>query len=634
MQDVAVLDDAGGWLSDAVGSVTSVVKKVAHTASSLNPVSRLAGVASNIAQGKNVVDQLKRAAKAELGAALANARLIAPIASTFPGIGTAAGAALTVAAEIGAGHSLKDAAIAAARNSVPGGVLGKAAFDVGVGLASGQRIDTALLASARKALPNDAARAAMDLGVAAIKRKRFDPSSALRSGAALAIPEVARRAGVSSILPHGVDMVARGLLSKGSLRGLPLSTVAQRFGVSEATAREAAAAAVRVVSGKARGLAHAPELARAIPAGMTFDTLMAKAGSRGAPPKQGPNERGRRRGPSVRFRVLPRAVAARIASLPALRGRIAHVIRMTGANARGLDSTGTRYIVEAGDWPNKIAGKLGHMNGGQTLILANPQKTTTRDAKTGLLNFKSLSAGESLRLPSGWGTAAPTTTTTTTTTPTVTPLGTTPMVTPTVTPTSTSKPAPTSSVGVSGVQGMLAVWASTDGAGAAVPKDFGTGVNDFDGTNNTRYGLCLDSFRVWSNGARGTRLPLSGPLDDATYDALYQWATEYVAKHPTTSGGTGAPATPAPGTSSGAGMPVPKPPAPGSPGSGIQTTPGTAGTKTGTPAITGDYSWRGAVGSPNATPGATPGAGAAPASTGGSGTAIALAAAAALAFLS
>lgn len=71
-----------------------------------------------------------------------------------------------------------------------------------------------------------------------------------------------------------------------------------------------------------------------------------------------------------------------------------------------LDETGTKYIVEKGDYPARIATKLvGSSTRWKELVAANPQKSKSADG-----NFKFLNAGESLNLPASWQKAAPETT--------------------------------------------------------------------------------------------------------------------------------------------------------------------------------------------------------------------------------
>ena len=71
-----------------------------------------------------------------------------------------------------------------------------------------------------------------------------------------------------------------------------------------------------------------------------------------------------------------------------------------------LDETGTKYVVESGDSPSKIAQKLtGSATRWKELIKANPQKKV--DPATG--NFTFLKIGESLNLPTAWQKPAATT---------------------------------------------------------------------------------------------------------------------------------------------------------------------------------------------------------------------------------
>ena len=69
-----------------------------------------------------------------------------------PGIGTAASAALGAAIALGQGKSLEDAALAAARASLP--PEGKLAFDIGVGVANGKSVDEVARSETMKYIPN------------------------------------------------------------------------------------------------------------------------------------------------------------------------------------------------------------------------------------------------------------------------------------------------------------------------------------------------------------------------------------------------------------------------------------------------------------------------------------------------
>jgi hypothetical protein len=79
--------------------------------------------------------------------------IVATGASLIPGLGTAVRAGMVGGfAALGRGMSLKDAAIAAARQSLPGRPVA-AAFDIVMGLAHGRRIDAAALDAARNQIP-------------------------------------------------------------------------------------------------------------------------------------------------------------------------------------------------------------------------------------------------------------------------------------------------------------------------------------------------------------------------------------------------------------------------------------------------------------------------------------------------
>lgn len=91
----------------------------------------------------------------------------AQIALPFvPGVGPAASAALAASIAVARGRSIKDAALSAARNAVPGGAAGQLAFDVGVAVASGERVDAAAATALLARVPS--ADAAFELGANAV----------------------------------------------------------------------------------------------------------------------------------------------------------------------------------------------------------------------------------------------------------------------------------------------------------------------------------------------------------------------------------------------------------------------------------------------------------------------------------
>ncbi|MCC6215938.1 MAG: hypothetical protein IT376_13820 [Polyangiaceae bacterium] len=107
-------------------------------------------------------------------------------ASFIPGVGSAVSAGMATAAALGRGASLKDAALAAVKNALPGGPVAGAAFDVAVGLAHGERIDEAALAAARSQVPGgELGRAAFDAALETIKTKSVAGVPALMARAAV-----------------------------------------------------------------------------------------------------------------------------------------------------------------------------------------------------------------------------------------------------------------------------------------------------------------------------------------------------------------------------------------------------------------------------------------------------------------
>jgi hypothetical protein len=168
--------------SKVIQAVTKQVKRLAK-----NPIVRAAI--------KYATTPLKLAKKALSGVTNNPLWDIAATGASFiPGVGSAVSAGMATAAALGKGASLKDAALAAVKNALPGGPVAAAAFDVAVGLAHGQRIDEAALAAARKQLPGgEIGKAAFDAALETIKTKSV--------------------AGVPALLArHAVDQAGKGPL--------------------------------------------------------------------------------------------------------------------------------------------------------------------------------------------------------------------------------------------------------------------------------------------------------------------------------------------------------------------------------------------------------------------------------------
>lgn len=163
---------AGGWLTDEFGRHLPYIAPVYNTsntdqyrgslASSLAALGvDIADVVSNVAV---VYSSLKSAVKGVTDSPLW--KIAQTGASFIPGVGTAVSVGMSAAYSFGHDVSLKDAALAAARDAIPGGPAAQAAFDVGVGLAEGQTLTQASITAARNQLPANA-RPGFDAGVQA-----------------------------------------------------------------------------------------------------------------------------------------------------------------------------------------------------------------------------------------------------------------------------------------------------------------------------------------------------------------------------------------------------------------------------------------------------------------------------------
>src|SRR5262249_49510044 len=99
--------------------------------------------------------------------------LVSTGVSFIPGIGQVIGAGMGALHAIGAGASLHDIALRAARQSLPGQPVSGIAFDIAVGiLLKGQRPDAAALKVARDNVPGGAAgKAAFDVATSLILGK-------------------------------------------------------------------------------------------------------------------------------------------------------------------------------------------------------------------------------------------------------------------------------------------------------------------------------------------------------------------------------------------------------------------------------------------------------------------------------
>jgi nucleoid-associated protein YgaU len=389
--------------------------------------------------------------------------LLAAAVATVPGgpiAQRAMQAGIAAVKAISEGKKLGDAALSMVRSQIPGGQAAKAAFDAGLALAQGKRIQeaaaralgtigqgklpggafgNAVLGAAQDVLRGQRIdRAVVSQGMRAVQSQAMHLAPSLdklmpRGVSRLANQLDARRAlgitqgllGVPRItsdigrtigsISHGVvdsriANVANALLGNPALRSLPIGELSRRLGMDETIIKRGMASLLQAT--KSVGSLHPPlvlpRLARAhdleqlLHSGSSLDKALAQYASHVAPAVFSSSPV---LAHAVRWRAMSRPLLEHIVrAVPAARALPPHHLRaltlqQAVTDAKGIDSTGTRYVVEAGDNPSKIALKVVHNgNRWQELVAANPQKPRAANG-----NFKTLLPGEILTLPASWG---------------------------------------------------------------------------------------------------------------------------------------------------------------------------------------------------------------------------------------
>ncbi len=342
--------------------------------------------------------------------------------------------------------ALLNAARDAALSRIPGGEVARkaaaAAFDMGIALAEGKRLQDAAVkagmglagsivkvpAGVNRFLQSQGGRALQGVAGDVLSGKRVD-QSLLNAGSRYAQNFVRLPSGLS--VPRGiandvlsgkridriamealandprVSQLSNALLRNPALRSVPIAELANRANVPIATAQNAVASVVSAARqvGNAPGfprLFDASGIAPQLPMGMTMDQALARFASRAAPTAFSPSP--------IRWRAISRHGFESLARhVPAMR----HVhpqrqwmmtLQHLARDARGLDGSGTKYIVEPGDSPSRIAKRItGKDTRYPELLAANPQ--VKRPGSPGFL----IRPGDVLNLPPSWiGTVQPT----------------------------------------------------------------------------------------------------------------------------------------------------------------------------------------------------------------------------------
>ena len=582
--------DAGWFGSKIAHAVSSAVSRAATTIAEHDPITRTIVA---VAKGQNVAKSLVDAARTVGGDLQAIAPYAATISSLVPGLGTGVAAAIQAGSALAAGKGLSDSLVAGIKGALPGGAAAGAAFDAAMSIAKGGSVTDAALQTARAALPGgEDAKKAFDLAMAVAHGQNVqaaamqqiaavlpggatgDAARALlqRVGSGQSMIDAAKAVGgdaavkaaqgvigpiggeLLTSLRSGTD-VARSILARPELHGLPVTELAARLGVSPSLAGEGLSLATETV----RKVASAP------PAGVTshdpiripsratlpvrmgdsFDGMLSSVASRAAEPSQSPAPIPR--STLDRLHAWTRAALGAEPPAGAFPGfgssvfrfhrtpRTAfHALHRTHRRrlhaAAGLDAGGKTYTVVSGDYPAKIAEQLTGSAGRYTELLdANPDKPQVRiyvrknqngdvvgypswpsNAKQPIVgtyangdtlafssrNFTNLQPGDVLNLPASWVKSSPA-------------------------PQPTDILATMTSQQVWQIKAILAAWGAK--TGAINPRDYGgTDLVPPDAWTNRSHDATA-SYQAWAN-TQGEALRTDGNLDKATADSLIAWA--------------------------------------------------------------------------------------------------------------
>jgi hypothetical protein len=258
----------GKTLGGAISSVSSQIKKVPVVGVGLNAVYSVATspvtLTANIAAGHNVGKALVRHLKDQVTAVKDIAPYVQTIISFVPGIGTTASGVISAATAIARGRPISEAVIDGVKNSLPGGPVAKAAFDVAISvsqgkdpseaalsaiplppdqrkaviaavmatkdIASGKPVDSAIFERGKNFLPPDAQKA-LTTGMAMAQAKNIQ--SAMKIGAKSAVPNLLKvgsaKLSTDSVLKAGADTltgeVKRGFIAGSGMVGFKFSPI-------------------------------------------------------------------------------------------------------------------------------------------------------------------------------------------------------------------------------------------------------------------------------------------------------------------------------------------------------------------------------------------------------------------------
>jgi peptidoglycan hydrolase-like protein with peptidoglycan-binding domain len=310
----SLLQSVGGAVTSVGESALSVGKGVVSVGTGLaktvgNVVSSPIKLASDIAQGKNVIQSLSDTVKRDLQSAKDLAPYAQAVLSVVPGVGQGVNAAIAAGNALAHGQNITDALVSGVKGMLPGGPLAQEALDTAYSLAKGQNITDAVANAARNRLPEGPARMAFDTGLALAHGKNVQDlakdqgmrflSDQLSPFAGRAVSSTGPLIGqvsnaALSVLPTNVKMAAQALLRNPDLRSLPVEDVARRLNLPMRDVQSAIASVVQAagrtgMGQRVRSLASAPAIADRVGTATSFDQNLARFGSRMAPVAMGAN---------------------------------------------------------------------------------------------------------------------------------------------------------------------------------------------------------------------------------------------------------------------------------------------------------------------------------------------------------
>jgi hypothetical protein len=436
-------------------------------------------------------------------------------------IGMVGSGALGAMAGVLQGKSLKDVGIAAALGAAPLGI--DRALQVGLRIAKGDNLlkigidqvgqafkpgsEGAVAFDVAKKLiskgaPKDALAAARRNLANEVQRRAFDTAV----GAAARVADQARVPRVNQVTAAARS---RANIIAGNRGPKPLNVMPP----------PAARKAVQLFTG------NAANAARAVANGRM--TVPAAARQFGAPAAA--VRRALASNVAPRFRWMPLSERASSFVQRHAKGAPLSALRVVrGRDTTGLVDDGKVYVVEAGDFPARIAKKLvGADTRWPELIAANPQKKT-KASNIGKV-FVSLFAGERLNVPKSWQVSKPAPMAS------PSPVTTLPEIVvsasaPAAKPSPVSVPAPAvdasnqNTAAILQAKSVLVTWSKTDGLNEAGFTDYGIRPEDLSTSFGTRDKFVARSFENWSNRVRKTKLDVDGEMNSELADALRAWA--------------------------------------------------------------------------------------------------------------